>query len=104
MTSLATRQFASAFNQPLDFDTSSVTDMSDMFGVRALAPNLRPSPSLFEVRSSLTLHLTASRSQTLLCMQIAPLPPHRPLLFSVHTSPSLRLGRVQPLCQTKTSC
>ena len=35
MTSLATRQGASgsAFNQPLSFDTSSVTDMSYMFYV-----------------------------------------------------------------------
>eukprot|EP00964_Phaeocystis_antarctica_P081052 scaffold50673_cov51-Phaeocystis_antarctica.AAC.2 len=38
---LSTRQWASAFNQPLSFDTSSVTDMSNMFQVRsahALAP------------------------------------------------------------------
>jgi len=34
------------FNQPLSFDTSSVTDMAYMFYVRALAPNLQPSPSL----------------------------------------------------------
>ena len=32
---LSTRQSASAFNQPLSFDTSSVTDMSDMFRVRS---------------------------------------------------------------------
>ena len=40
--SLLTRQYASAFNQPLSFDTSKVTDMSYMFQVRsarALAPN-----------------------------------------------------------------
>jgi len=38
----STRQYASAFNQPLSFDTSKVTDMSYMFQVRsarALAPN-----------------------------------------------------------------
>jgi len=37
----STRQGASAFNQPLSFDTSSVTDMYRMFYVRsarALAP------------------------------------------------------------------
>ena len=37
----STRQDASAFNQPLSFDTSSVTDMNRMFYVRsahALAP------------------------------------------------------------------
>ena len=32
---LLTRQNARAFNQPLSFDTSSVTDMSDMFRVRS---------------------------------------------------------------------
>jgi hypothetical protein len=31
---LWTRQYAAAFNQPLSFDISSVTDMSDMFLVR----------------------------------------------------------------------
>ena len=38
---LSTRQNAHAFNQPLSFDTSSVTNMLDMFDVRsarALAP------------------------------------------------------------------
>ena len=33
--SLSTRQSASAFNQPLSFDTSSVTDMEWMFHVRS---------------------------------------------------------------------
>ena len=32
---LMTRQSASAFNQPLSFDTSSVTSISDMFYVRS---------------------------------------------------------------------
>ena len=36
---LVTRQGASAFNQPLSFDTSIVKDMSYMFSVR-LAPNV----------------------------------------------------------------
>ena len=40
---LRTRQDAAAFNQPLSFDTSSVTDMSYMFGVRF---RLRLLPSL----------------------------------------------------------
>ena len=31
----STRQYASAFNQPLSFDTSSVTDMRYMFFVRS---------------------------------------------------------------------
>ena len=33
--SLVTRQYASAFNQPLSFDTSEVTDMDSMFRVRS---------------------------------------------------------------------
>ena len=32
---LSTRQYASVFNQPLSFDTSSVTDMRYMFEVRS---------------------------------------------------------------------
>ena len=32
-----TRQYARAFNQPLSFDTPSVTDMRRMFNVRASA-------------------------------------------------------------------
>ena len=39
--SLSTRQGASAFNQPLSFDTSEVTSMGAMFSVRS-APALRP--------------------------------------------------------------
>jgi hypothetical protein len=38
---LSTRQHAYAFNQPLSFDTSKVTNMNQMFSVRsarALAP------------------------------------------------------------------
>ena len=41
MPSFSTRQEASAFNQPLSFDTSSVTGMSSMFRVRS-ARALRP--------------------------------------------------------------
>jgi len=43
----STRQGASAFNQPLSFDTFSVTTMYNMFGVRsarALAPSLELGP------------------------------------------------------------
>ena len=42
---LMTRQGASAFNQPLSFDTSNVTDMSGMFDVRS-AP--APPPPLIQ--------------------------------------------------------
>ena len=46
---LDSRQHAYVFNQPLSFDTSSVTIMSRMFKVRSSpcpAPNLRSSPLL----------------------------------------------------------
>ena len=45
---LSTRQRATAFNQPLSFDTFSVTDMASMFYVRsarALPPSLQSEPS-----------------------------------------------------------
>jgi hypothetical protein len=35
MPLLSTRQYTSAFNQPLSFDTAKVTDMVGMFYVRA---------------------------------------------------------------------
>eukprot|EP00964_Phaeocystis_antarctica_P139992 scaffold104786_cov66-Phaeocystis_antarctica.AAC.2 len=45
---LSTRQYAEAFNQPLNFHASSVTDMSWMFYVRSLPvlcpPALHSSP------------------------------------------------------------
>jgi hypothetical protein len=43
--SLWTRQYASAFNQPLSFDTSSVTDMSGMFEERFRLRLLPPLPT-----------------------------------------------------------
>ena len=47
---LSTRQGAKAFNQALSFDTSKVTDMSQMFSVRsahALSPQSLESDPLF---------------------------------------------------------
>ena len=38
-------QNATVFNQPLSFDTSKVTDMQSMFGVRCLRRRHRPTPS-----------------------------------------------------------
>ena len=67
---------ASKFNQPLSLDTSSVTSMIFMFGVRALAPNVQPSPSLHAACT--TVALTA----------LSPPGPHLALLHM----PSLRLG------------
>ena len=66
MPSLPTRQGALAFNQPLNFDTSSVNDMSSMFAVRSVS-------------------LPPISSQAVPCTLLAPtrtLPspiPHRPL-------------------------
>ena len=39
-----TRQSASAFNQPLSFDTSSVTEMSYLFSVRSPRVPMAPKP------------------------------------------------------------
>ena len=75
--SFDSRQYASAFNQPLSFDTSSVTNMYVMFYVRssprALPHNLQPRPPLQE--------LCALRSSTACCPPIRiPRPAPRALL------------------------
>ena len=73
----STRQHAHAFNQPLSFDTSKVTDMGRMFQVRsarALAPNSlesglpracrlrrrRPTPSRLPARNLAPLRMCPS--------------------------------------------
>ena len=58
---LPTRQEASAFNQPLSFDTSSVTYMNNMFVVRS-APTLPPQAL---VRPSLCALLALPRPHAL---------------------------------------
>ena len=74
---LSTRQSAYAFNQPLSFDTSKVTEMSAMFTVR----------SAYACHFSWTLPV---------CMSLAPSsrhalsPPGPPL--APHRMPPLRLG------------
>ena len=65
-TRLSTRQDASAFNQPLSFDTSKVTNMDRMFYVRsarAMAPTA--------LRQAIPVHAA--------CAAVAPRPltPHR---------------------------
>ena len=73
---LSTRQYASAFNQPLSVDTSSVTDMRYMFSVRSALrlapcyPQSGPSP----VHAS-AMHRTA-------------LPPHVPRISPHIVMPS----------------
>ena len=57
---LSTRQRASAFNQPLSFDTSNVTRMDHMFWVRSSpypAPNLHSSPPLHAACTAVARHL-----------------------------------------------
>ena len=88
-------QRASAFNQPLSFDTSSVTDMSYMFVVRCSTcptPNLQTSPSL---HAAFTIHH---------CRPARHLPPPGPQPAS-HRMPSSRLsaGRVgvQPAAELR---
>eukprot|EP00964_Phaeocystis_antarctica_P068808 scaffold41714_cov51-Phaeocystis_antarctica.AAC.2 len=79
-------QGASAFNQPLSFDTSSVTTMTYMFRVRSSPCPARQSA----VEPSLPHSAAASR----------PPGPH----LAPHHMPSLRLGRAQTPCPTPTSC
>ena len=78
---VVTRQDADVFNQPLSFDTSSVTDMSHMFGVRS-AHALSPIPS-----------------RALACTLHAPPPPHTLPPLSPHAarfvSFAFRLGRAR---------
>ena len=51
-----TWQYMDAFNQPLSFDTSSVTDISEMFTVRAARASSPPPPLSNRV---LCLHLAS---------------------------------------------
>ena len=72
------RQYATVFNQPLSFDTSSVTDMRGMFYVRssprALPPDLQSGPPLHAV------YLQSSPPCTrCVCAAVArSLPPRKP--------------------------
>eukprot|EP00964_Phaeocystis_antarctica_P060770 scaffold36265_cov43-Phaeocystis_antarctica.AAC.1 len=75
------RQGASAFNQPLSFDTSKVTNMHNMFYVRASpcpAPNLQSSPPLHAACPAIAHHL----------------PPPSPHVVP-HRMPSFRLSAVR---------
>eukprot|EP00964_Phaeocystis_antarctica_P017044 scaffold9391_cov52-Phaeocystis_antarctica.AAC.1 len=78
----STRQHASTFNQPLSFDTSSVTDMRFMFNVRSAhapaPPALKAGPSSRACR---------------VCAAAGPPPPGRHL--APRRTPSFRLGRAR---------
>ena len=85
------RQWATAFNQPLSWDTSSVRNMDYVFHVRCsprpAPPICRPSPPACTAIAPRTHAGGGSR--------VAP-----------HTlsTPSVRLGRTQTPCPTPTSC
>eukprot|EP00964_Phaeocystis_antarctica_P067006 scaffold40552_cov36-Phaeocystis_antarctica.AAC.1 len=86
------RQYASAFNQPLSVDTSSVRNMQQMFQARSSpcpAPNLQSSHPL-------------RAACTAVARRLPPLPGHT---FPLHRMPSFRLsaGRVgvQPAAERR---
>ena len=68
---LSTRQYASAFNQPLSFDTSKVTDMEDMFEVCSARALPRPTPSRFPAHTSPHTVCPAFDSAVHACIQPA---------------------------------
>ena len=72
MLPFSTRQGASAFNQPLSLDTSSVTDMACMFHVRSA----RALPSTSTVEASVAACATDPPTPTLPppCPHVAPPP------------------------------
>ena len=92
MPPFESRQAASAFNQPLTFDASSVTDMADMFLVRSRSC---PAPESAVV-SSPARCLCAPRS-------LASRPAAR-LQLAPHRTPLIWLGRLQAPCPAPTSC
>ena len=84
--SLSGRQGASAFNQPLSLDTSSVTNMQNMFYVRstrALPAASTVAPSLSTARAAATPPVSRPR-----------MPPS--------PEPRVQLGRTQTGCPTRT--
>ena len=91
---LSTRQRVHKFNQPLSFDTSKVTTMSNMFAVRS-ARALAPCMPLAPVLSRHPVH-----------MPLAPPPPNAPTppgpYRFPHHMPAFRIGSPRR-CSTKRS-
>eukprot|EP00964_Phaeocystis_antarctica_P007052 scaffold3824_cov58-Phaeocystis_antarctica.AAC.1 len=87
------RQTASAFNQPLSFDTTSVTTMFYMFGVRS---SPYPAPNLQPISLLCTLRAWCGRP---------PPPACRLVYLAPHHIPSFRLsagrGCVQPAAELR---
>ena len=88
------RQFAEAFNQPLGWDTSGVTDMRYIFDVRC---SPAPAPSACSLSPS-TLHRLHPDCACIPAGCGSSVTPHIP------RTPSVRLGRTQTRCPTPTSC
>jgi len=72
MLSLSTRQSLSVFNQPLSWDTSSVTNMYQMFQVRSARA---PASRIDSFASSARTLLAAASACTLLALPPRPCPP-----------------------------
>ena len=112
--SIYSRQNASAFNQPLSFDTSSVTTTSEMFLVRFSpwpAPSLQPSSPLHAACTAVGCRLRplgyaqcpVGSSVHAACTATPP-----PRTSQPPVSPSkclgLWLGRARRRCPMQTSC
>ena len=72
---LCTRQGAYAFNQPLTFDTSSVTDMQYMFSVRSAPAHathspVGPTPRVTQATAPAPSRLLALRIARMLCLPL----------------------------------
>eukprot|EP00964_Phaeocystis_antarctica_P038133 scaffold21831_cov48-Phaeocystis_antarctica.AAC.1 len=92
--SFDSRQSAKAFNQPLSFDTSSVTDMAYMFRVRSSpcpALNLQSSPPLHAACTAVARHLRPPG------LHLAPhrTPPFRLSAVRVGVQPAAELRHLQ---------
>eukprot|EP00964_Phaeocystis_antarctica_P061637 scaffold36844_cov58-Phaeocystis_antarctica.AAC.3 len=87
------RQDATAFNQPLSFDTSSVTTMYRMYNMFYVRSSPCPAPQ------------SAVEPCPARCVpRRRPPPPAFSPQTAPHYMPSLRLGRAQTPCPTPTSC
>ena len=101
---LSTRQQAYAFNQPLSLDTSSVTDMSQMFFVRpaytALRPGYGPTPQA-PVRPSPACYLRRHRPTRPPCLLAHTRPTHASPRIAYPPSDPAGSGCVQPAAELR---
>ena len=80
--SLSTRQVAEAFNQPLSFDTSSVTTINSMFSVRCV-----PLPPVLTVVGP-SLHRRCTLARAVVAPRPLVLPARMPPLFCMPPLPT----------------